>query len=119
MFNTHTVNEGLGGVLAVDFTEDLVDSILEFITGDLAHGAFVATAVIGEASDAVFVVAAEPGLDGSPSKLTRVAAVRAVSPLATVAWLRSPGRGVGIVAARETMSIEIAGGLAVRARHLF
>ncbi len=73
LFDAEAIEGALVGALLVEVGLGGVQGFEEFLGGDLADLALVATRVLGHAGDAVVFVAVEPGLDGAPGEAAGVA----------------------------------------------
>ena len=78
----------------MDFGPNLADGFQHILDDHLADLAFVGAGLVFHDSDTVLLVAGEPGLDGAPGELARVAVLIGEGHLADsldAAWMELPG----------------------------
>ena len=73
LLDAEAIQGAFVGALVVEVGPGGVEGFEQFLGSDLAGLALVLAGLVGHAGDAVVFVAVEPGLDGAPGELARVA----------------------------------------------
>lgn len=73
LFDAESIDRGFVGGLVVEVGFGGIEGFEELFGGDFAGVSFVFACLCGDPCDAVIFVVVEPGLDGAPGELSRVA----------------------------------------------